>query len=163
MNKRQLIERLALSPHVEGGYFRRTYQSALTVPVPYDTAPRHVLSSIYYLLTDDSPIGHLHRNRSDILHYFHGGSPLTYWIVHPDGTLDKQKLGPQLDAGQHLQILVPGGCWKATELEAGEYGLISEAVSPGFEYDDMELADATLIKSQFPLLWDRLAKFVRAA
>ena len=159
MDKRQLITALSLEPHVEGGYFRRTYQSDLTAGLAH--GERHLLSSIYYLLTDDSPIGHLHRNKSDIIHYFHGGSPLTYLIVHPDGRLERNVLGFDLAQGQQPQLLVRGGCWKATELEGGEFGLLSEAVAPGFDYEDMELATREIVLSQFPQLWDRLAKYIK--
>ena len=161
MNKRQLIEKLSLESHIEGGYFSRTYSSDLKIDILADSKPRCLLSSIFYMLTDDSPIGHLHKNKSDIIHYFHGGSPLTYLILHPDGHLDKKILGDDLDKGQQLQLIVKGGCWKATELETGEFGLISEAVAPGFDYEDMELAEETLIKNQFPHLWDQVSKYVR--
>jgi predicted cupin superfamily sugar epimerase len=159
MNKQQLITALSLEPHVEGGYFRRTYQSDWTAALAY--GERRLLSSIYYLLTDDSPIGHLHRNTSDIIHYFHGGSPLTYLVVHPDGRLEQNILGADLEQGQQLQLLVRGGCWKASELASGEFGLISEAVAPGFDYADMELATKETLQNQFPQLWDRLVKYVR--
>ncbi|MGZ8159491.1 MAG: cupin domain-containing protein [Methylobacter sp.] len=161
MNKLQLIEKLSLEPHVEGGYFSRTYCSDLKTGIPANSKPRYLLSSIFYMLTDDGPIGYLHKNKSDIIHYFHGGSPLTYLILHPDGNLETKVLGVDLDKGQQLQLIVRGGCWKATELKSGEFGLISEAVSPGFEYEDMELAEQTAIKNRFPQVWDRLAKYVR--
>lgn len=161
MNKRQLIEKLSLVPHIEGGYFARTYSSDLKADITSDSKPRCLLTSIFYMLTDDSPIGHLHKNKSDIIHYFHGGSPLTYLILHPGGNLEKKILGVDLDKGQQLQLIVRGGCWKATELETGEFGLISEAVSPGFEYEDMELAKETIIKNQFPQVWNRISKYVR--
>ncbi|TAN67541.1 MAG: cupin domain-containing protein [Methylobacter sp.] len=161
MNKQQLIKKLSLMPHIEGGYFSRTYSSDLKTELSPDSKPRCLLSSIFYMLTDDSPIGYLHKNKSDIIHYFHGGSPLSYLIVHPDGNLERKVLGLDLDRGQQLQLIVRGGCWKATELETGEFGLISEAVSPGFEYDDMELAKEELIKNRFPHLWDQVSKYVR--
>lgn len=159
MKKQEIIDALGLEPHIEGGYFRRTYQSECAVDL--DHGERRILSSIYYLLTDDSPVGHLHRNRSDILHYFHGGSPLTYWVLRPDGSLERQTLGLDLARGQTPQLLVPGGCWKAAELESGEFGLISEAVAPGFEYADMELASMDSLVSQFPQWLDRLGKYVK--
>jgi len=124
---------------------------------------RRLLSSIFYMLTDDSPIGHLHKNKSDIIHYFHGGSPLTYLILHPDGHVETRILGDDLDNGQQLQLIVKGGCWKATELKTGEFGLISEAVSPGFDYGDMELAEEIIIKNQFPQAWGQVSKYVRRA
>lgn len=161
MNKQQLIKQLALEPHIEGGYFSRTYCSELTADITYASKPRYLLSSIFYLLTDDSPIGYLHKNQSDIIHYFHGGSPLSYLIIHPDGTLETKVLGVDLDSGQQLQLIVRGGCWKATELKSGEFGLISEAVAPGFEYEDMELAEQQIIKNRFPQLWDRISRYVR--
>ena len=161
MNKRQLIEKLSLEPHVEGGYFSRTYSSELKTAIPSNSKSRCLLSSIFYMLTDDSPIGYLHKNKSDIIHYFHGGSPLSYLIIHPDGNLERRMLGTDLDQGQQLQLIVHGGCWKATELVSGEFGLISEAVSPGFDYEDMELAEAETIKNQFPQCWDKIAKYVR--
>lgn len=161
MNKRQLIEKLSLVAHIEGGYFSRTYSSELKTCLSAGSKPRSLLSSIFYMLTDDSPIGHLHSNKSDIIHYFHGGSPLTYVILHPDGKLEKAILGADLDNGQQLQLIVKGGCWKATELESGEFGLISEAVAPGFEYEDMELAEEKTIKDSFPHLWDQVSKYIR--
>ncbi|MGZ4968237.1 MAG: cupin domain-containing protein [Methylobacter sp.] len=161
MNKQQLIEKLSLTPHIEGGYFCRTYSSGLKADIAPGSKSRRLLSSIFYMLTDDSPIGYLHKNKSDIIHYFHGGSPLTYLILHPDGTLEKKILGLDLNKGQQLQLIVKGGCWKATELETGEFGLISEAVSPGFEYEDMELAEKEMIKNRFPQLWDQLSKYVK--
>jgi predicted cupin superfamily sugar epimerase len=162
MNKGQLIEKLSLTPHIEGGYFSRTYQSDLTTAVPYDAKSRCLLSSIYYMLTDDSPIGYLHKNKSDIIHYFQGGSPLNYIIISPAGSLEKKILGADLSAGQQLQLIVRGGSWKATELTAEEFGLVGEAVSPGFEYEDMELAEEKVIKNLFPHLWEQISKYVKS-
>lgn len=161
MNKLQLIEKLVLTPHVEGGYFTRTYCSTVNTNASNASKPRVLLSSIFYMLTDDRPIGYWHRNVSDIIHYFHCGSPLTYWIIRPDGVLEKKWLGLDLDRGQQLQLIVPGGCWKATELETGEFALISEAVSPGFDYEDMELADERVMKTHYPHLWDQISKYVK--
>jgi len=39
--------------------------------------------------------------------------------------------------------------------------LVSEAVSPGFEYEDMELAKGKVIRRLFPHLWDDIAKYVK--
>jgi len=108
------------------------------------------MSSIYYMLTDDSPTGRLHRNRSDILHYWHAGGALRYWLITPEGELRNIVLGPNLAAGEQLQLLVPGGWWKATELARGGFGLLSEAVTPGFDFADMTLARCADIVAAFP-------------
>ena len=159
MNKQEIIQHLNLQPHpVEGGYFQRTYSSELMTASEKQTHSRPLLSSIYYLLTDDNPIGFLHKNRSDIIHYFHSGSPLHYTILSPEGTLEHAILGPELNRGQQLQLIVKGGYWKSSELLDGEWGLISEAVSPGFSYDDNELADAYQIQTLFPQHWRELQR-----
>lgn len=154
MDKHQLIARLQLQPHLEGGYFRRSYGAALSTTIP-GGGTRPLMSSIYYLLTDDSPIGYFHRNRSDIMHYWQGGSALRYYLIDPHGELSSSVLGPDLERGEVLQLLVSGNTWKATELCDGEYGLLSEAVSPGFDYADMALATTAALRTAFPELWSQ--------
>ena len=158
MNKNQLIQQLRLEAHIEGGYFRRTYQSKQSLSTP--TGDRKLLSSIFYLLTDNRPMGHLHKNHADIIHYFHCGSAIRYTILHPNGQLETIILGHNLEQGQQLQLLVKGGCWKASELIEGEYGLISEAVCPEFHYEDRQLADLAMIKAQFPQYFPQLQHLI---
>lgn len=154
MNKQTLIDQLNLAEHIEGGYFARTYQSQLKAD------DRALMSSIFYMLTDDSPIGHFHMNTSDILHYFHLGAPITYLTISPTGELESFILGPDLTAGHVLQKVVKGGYWKASHLKVGEFGLLSEAVSPGFDYQDMRIASSAFFQSHFPELWDTIAPYV---
>ncbi len=149
MTPNEIIKRLELEPHpTEGGYFRRTYESDLHCDT--ENSNRKLLTSIYYMLTKESPGGFLHRNKSDIIHYHHLGASIKYTIVSPDGVLSEKILGPNINNGEMLQLLVPGGWWKASRLCSGEYGLISEAVSPGFEYADNEIATEELVRRQFP-------------
>ncbi|MBL3590539.1 MAG: cupin domain-containing protein [gamma proteobacterium endosymbiont of Lamellibrachia anaximandri] len=163
MKKNQIITHLSLEPHIEGGFFHRTYQSEhLTIPTDIGK-PRPLLTSIYYLLSNDSPIGYLHKNRSDIIHYFHSGSSLTYHIIHPEGRVERVIMGKDLAAGQKLQLIVKGGCWKATELTTGEYGLVSEAVCPGFDYADMTIATREEIQRLFPNIPDALNRLIKPA
>lgn len=161
MNKQDWIEKLSLVEHVEGGYFSESYRAAEEMPTPREGSARSVMTSIYYLLTDDRPIDHLHKNKSDIMHYFQAGSPITYILIDLEGTLKKVTLGLDVAKGEVPQLLVPGGYWKAAVLESGEYGLLGEAVAPGFDYRDMAIAKAEGIKQQFPGLWDELAAYVR--
>ncbi len=162
MNKNTLIERLQLKPHPEGGYFRRSFASNHRLCAGPGVS-RPAMSSIYYLLTDDSPVGYWHRNQSDIMHYFHCGSALDYWLIDPQGQLQHFVLGSQLEAGQKLQLLVPGGHWKATELVAGEFALLSEAVSPGFCAEDMEMATAAALAACFPCHDDIIERLAQPA
>jgi uncharacterized protein len=162
MNKHDWIEKLSLVEHVEGGYFSESYRATEEMATPRVGSDRSVMTSIYYLLTDDRPIDHLHKNQSDIVHYFQAGSPITYILIDLDGQLSKVKLGLNIAQGEVPQLLVPSGYWKAAVLEAGEYGLLGEAVAPGFDYRDMTIAKADDISAQFPELWNELALYVRA-
>ncbi|MEB3217333.1 MAG: cupin domain-containing protein [Nostocales cyanobacterium 94392] len=161
MNKKDLIAKLFLIEHIEGGYFRETYRSNLKIHTNREGRERSQLTSIYYMLTDDRPIGYFHKNKSDIVHYFHAGSSLTYLIVHPEGKLERVKLGFDISKGDLPQVLVPGGCWKATVLEEGEFGLLGEAVAPGFDYRDMELAKSDNFRLNFPDLWNELKLYIK--
>ena len=120
------------------------------------------MTSIYYLLTADSRVGHWHKNRSDILHFFHLGAPITYYLIHPDGQLETVVLGPDPAQGQVLQLAVKGGVWKTSHLHSGDYGLISEAVSPGFEYTDMRLGERAALVQAFPAHRALIEKFTRS-
>jgi predicted cupin superfamily sugar epimerase len=162
LNSTALIAQLGLEPHLEGGYFRRSYTA------PHSIDGRPAMSSIYYLLSADSPIGHLHRNRSDILHFWQGGSPLQYTLVSPDGEISQLVMGPNTAQGELLQMLVPGGYWKASRLmtntfASSDYGLISEAVCPGFDFADHELASVAQIQCDYPQHWPALAPLILSA
>jgi predicted cupin superfamily sugar epimerase len=148
-----IIEQLGLEPHVEGGYFRRTFQADQRPLLDTPAGPRFLMTAIYYLLTRDQPIGRFHRNRSDILHCFHLGDPIRYHLIGEDGALDEPIVGANPMAQHRLQLPVAGGVWKASELTpGGEFGfaLISEAVAPGFEYADMELGVRADLVRRFP-------------
>ena len=147
-----LVTALNLEPHVEGGYYRRTFQADQQPLVETVGGPRYLMSSIYYLLTTDSPIGQFHLNRSDIMHYYHLGDAIEYSLISPDGTLKTVVMGSDVIAGETLQLHVPGGIWKASRLMKGSagFGLISEAVSPGFDFADMAMGDRQKLSDE---LW----------
>jgi predicted cupin superfamily sugar epimerase len=57
---------------------------------------------------------------------------------------------------------VPGGWWKASRLKGkANYGLISEAVSPGFEYADNEIATEEQIQELFPEIKPQLDAYIK--
>ncbi|WP_277757828.1 cupin domain-containing protein [Pseudomonas sp. A34-9] len=147
-----VIDTLGLEPHLEGGYFRRTYQADHRDLLETAAGPRYLMTSIYYLLTERSPVGQFHFNQSDILHFFHLGDAIEYSLIHPDGSLQTLVMGNDVLAGQLLQLHVPGGIWKASRLLDGSngFGLISEAVSPGFDFADMEMGNREKLTTAFP-------------
>jgi predicted cupin superfamily sugar epimerase len=160
MTSDEIINLLGLEPHpTEGGHFRRTYESDLSCDT--GNGSRTLLTSIYYMLTKDNPGGFLHRNKSDIIHYHHLGASIKYTLVSPDGVLSEKILGPNISNGETLQLLVPGGWWKASRICEGDYALISEAVSPGFEYADNEIATEELVQQHFSDIKPQLDEFIK--
>ncbi len=159
VNKQDLIETLNLSGHFEGGYFRQTFKSAQKPGVTTSRGQRSAMTSIFYMLTDDSPVDAFHTKHSDGIQFFLMGAPITYHLIHPDGVHETVILGPDLSQGHQLQLAVAGGTWKAAELPAGEFGLVSEVVAPGWEMEDMiqiKKADLTALYPQHAAVIDRL-------
>jgi predicted cupin superfamily sugar epimerase len=161
LTKEEIITKLNLIEHIEGGYFAETYRSENQIPTERIGNLRNTCTSIYYLLTSDRPINYFQINQSNIVHYFQGGSTIIYLVIHPDGRLEKVQLGANLAQGDQLQLIVKGGCWKAAYLSGGDYGLLGEAVAPGFDYRDMKIADKSLLES-FPHLTAEIKDYIKA-
>ncbi|MEP0355007.1 cupin domain-containing protein [Paraglaciecola sp.] len=149
----QLVKALGLEGHVEGGYFKQTFKASHRPKISTDSGLRNLMTSIFYLLSAESPIGHFHMNQSDIMHYFHAGDPITYYLLRSDGSLETIVMGPDPTKGHKMQMMVKGGIWKASKIPTdGEYGygLIGEAVAPGFEYEDMQLGETQRLLAEYP-------------
>lgn len=148
---RQIIDELGLVEHVEGGYFRETDRSPFTMEIDADaelkeesshnkrTVKRNYSTLIYYLLTPNSPIGKLHKNKNRIIHILHQGRG-QFVLIYPGGRVKSFKVGPDHANGEVSQWVVPGDVYKASFLlpndEFSNGLLISEVVVPGFEYED---------------------------
>lgn len=156
------IQQLQLQAHIEGGFYRRYFQSDQRAMISTEHGERYHLTAIYYLLNQAQPMGRLHLNRSDIIHTFIDGDPIRYTLIHTEtGELTTHILGREINQQQTPTLVVPGGYWKASELltEQHKFGLITEAVAPGFDFADMTLAERQPLIQQFPQhqsLLDRL-------
>ncbi len=162
LDAKSLIEKLDLQPHREGGYYRRTYQASDRPMVDSESGPRFLMTSIYYMLTREAPIGCFHVNQSDIMHVHNAGAALRYYLISPQGELQIVTLGPNIERGERMQFVVKGGYWKATELVAGaehDFGLLTEVVVPGFDYADMILGKRDELLALFPQHESLIARF----
>ncbi|KAE9397677.1 hypothetical protein BT96DRAFT_775594, partial [Gymnopus androsaceus JB14] len=136
-----LIKELNLQKHPEGGYFAETDRQTAQVSSPFaSNEPRSLGTSIYYLLTKDSPSGVIHMNKSVTYHVLHQGRA-EYTLIYPTNppTIEKRIMGTNIAAGESRQLLVGTGVWKMSRLlpEDVEYGcLITEVVVPGFHWED---------------------------
>jgi len=165
MTPEQIIARLGLKPHPEGGYYRETYRAPQTIPAEAlprrFPGPRAFSTAIYYLLTPDS-FSALHRVRADELYHFYLGDPVELLMLAPDGAGATVTLGVDLTAGCQPQIVVPAGTWQGARLAAGGlFGLLGCTVAPGFEFADFELASRAALMRQYPAHAGAIAALTR--
>lgn len=130
---------LGLLPHPEGGWFRETWASRVSLAPPGYGGERASATAIYFLLPPGEA-SRWHSVRSDELWLWHRGGPLTLLLggagdapAEPAVTLT---LGPDLDSGQAVQAFVPGGTWQAARPAGDAETLVSCIVSPGFDFAD---------------------------
>lgn len=148
----QWIEKLQLQAHPEGGYYRETYRSALSLPESVLPAAfsgdRSVCTGIYYLL-QAGDCSRLHRIASDEMWHFHAGGTLAVHVIDPTG--DYQCLSLGLSAGAVPQQVVPAGAWFGAEPSPGtDYVLVGCTVAPGFDFADFQMADRAALLAAYP-------------
>ncbi len=157
------IEYLQLSKHPEGGYFKEIYRSnefihKKSLPDRY-TSFRSFSTSIYYLL-ESSEFSAFHRLKSDEIWHFYEGSAITIYVIIPGGEFRKLNLGSQPENGEIFQVLIPKGCWFAAHVnEPGSFALVGCSVSPGFDFEDIELGNREKLLKQFPQHSELIKKF----
>lgn len=129
---RDLIDRLQLAPHPEGGWFRETWRAEAS------GGERAGGTAILFLLRSGER-SHWHRVDAAELWLWHAGAPLTLSIADAAGEVAARQLGGDLASGGKPQLLVPAGQWQSAEANAG-WALVSCVVVPGFRFEGFELA-----------------------
>ena len=72
-------------------------------------------------------------------------------MIFPDGSYQFQKIGLNFEDGELPQFVVPKGIWFASEVvDGGQFSLVGCTVSPGFDFEDFELANRNDLVNQFP-------------
>ena len=129
MSAEEIIRRLELVPHPEGGWFRQTWAGP-------EIGGRASGTAILFLLRAGER-SHWHRVDADEIWLWHAGAPL----VLSTGLAAARDLvlGPEVLGGQMPQLVVPAGWWQAAR-STGEWTLVSCTVSPGFRFEGFELA-----------------------
>ncbi len=129
----EIIARLDLKPHPEGGHYRETFRDSRT-----DANGRAASTLIYFLLARGER-SHWHRvDAAEIWHYY-AGSALTLRIAEDGQPPEMITLGIGLAAGERPQAVVPAHAWQSAE-STGDWTLVGCTVAPGFEFAKFELA-----------------------
>jgi predicted cupin superfamily sugar epimerase len=119
----ELIARLRLAPHPEGGHYRETWRDAPA------GGGRGAGTAIYFLLRAGEESRWHRVDAVEIWHYYQG-APLELWI-------DDER--PKSLCAHLPQVIVPAGAWQRAR-STGAYTLVGCTVSPAFEFRGFELA-----------------------
>jgi predicted cupin superfamily sugar epimerase len=152
---------LKLEPHpVEGGSFRQTYVCDEKVDLPRGS--RSAGTAIYYLL-EPGTFSEMHVLASDEVFHFYLGDPVEMLQLCPDGRSAVFTLGPDLQAGQHVQLVVPAGVWQGTRLIGdGKVALLGCTVTPGFDFADYRSASYAELVEKWPRETERIRTLTRS-
>lgn len=131
MTAEEIIEKLQLARHPEGGWFRETWRAETPEGRPCGTC-------IFFLLAAGET-SHWHRVDATEIWHYHAGAALIL-SISPDevGPARDHLLSADLAEGlPHL--IVPEHHWQAAR-STGAYTLVSCTVSPGFDFAGFTLA-----------------------
>jgi predicted cupin superfamily sugar epimerase len=174
-----VIGTLDLVPHREGGYFRETYRSDVSVSTVH--GKRSSSTACMYLLTGKEP-SRFHRLSFDEVWFYHAGTLAELVLLQPAGqTARARSAAARLPEHRVIgpgspYVLVPGGWWVAVRAIVGEqadwgdgraperrwtadrrasreydWTLVSCMVTPGFDFADFEMAERDSLLREYPL------------
>jgi predicted cupin superfamily sugar epimerase len=165
MKAKEWVKQLELHPHPEGGFYKETYRSSISIAA--DALPgefggaRNVATAIYFLIEKNN-FSAFHKIKSDETWHFYDGDALEVIEINSAGHLVKTKIGRNPLNGEVLQYTVPAGHWFASwVLSGGEYSLVGCTVYPGFDFKDFEMAERAVLIGEFPEHKDVIAQLTR--
>ncbi|MDQ2860798.1 MAG: cupin domain-containing protein [Pseudomonadota bacterium] len=131
----EIIERLGLRRHPEGGWYRETWRA----PGRYSShdGARGAGTAIHFLL-EPSQRSHWHRIDATEIWLYQAGGALTLRTAEGSEVF-ALRLGPDILGGDRLQAIVLPGQWQAAEAGAA-WVLVACVVAPAFEFSRFELA-----------------------
>lgn len=136
----QIIDRLGLAPHPEGGWYRETWRA------PGDAPGRGAATAILFLLKEGLG-SHWHRIDATELWLFQAGAPLLL-RTSPGETVTDYRLGSDILAGDRPQARVAPGEWQSAQ-SLGDWSLVACIVVPAFDFAHFELAPKDWSPSAF--------------
>jgi predicted cupin superfamily sugar epimerase len=150
----RLVQSLDLKPHPEGGYYKETYRSPGAIP--REALPEHFpgershATAIYFLVPAQGR-SLLHRIKSDEVWHFYKGRPLTIVELTEAGGVETTRLGTAFERGEVPQHVVKAGRWFGAFNDDPEgYAFVGCTVSPGFDFEDFELARRDELLARWP-------------
>ena len=133
---------------------RITYLSSLSIaagglPAPFADG-RPMGSALYFMVTPDAPV-RLHRIRNDQLYHYYLGDPLEVFLLRGDGTTERVVVGPDLRAGERVQLFIPGNTFHTARLIGRRRWFLGASTEwPGVVPADVEIGKLDELAGKYP-------------
>jgi uncharacterized protein len=151
---------LNLEPNATCGFARGTYVSGPSIaagglPPPFANQ-RPMGSALYFLVTPTAPV-RLHRIRNDQLYHYYLGDPLEVFLLHANGSTERIIVGPDLRAGNRVQLLIPGNTFHTARVIGRRRWFLGASTEwPGVVPTDVEIGNVDEIAAKCPAIADTL-------
>jgi predicted cupin superfamily sugar epimerase len=145
---------LNLEPNATCGYVRVTFVSPQRIapgglPAPFADG-RPMGSALYFMLTPDEPVK-LHRIRNDQFYHYYLGDPIELLMLMTDGSTQHHVVGPDLRAGQKVQLFIPGNTFHTARVAGSRRWFLGGSTEwPGVEPADVELGKMEELAAKYP-------------
>ena len=94
---------------------------------------------------------HFIKIKSDEIWHFYYGDPLIVYEINPDGSVTEHKLGNNPANGESFSCVIKAGNWFGSRVvKEAAYSLVGCTVSPGFDFNDFELANREQLIALYP-------------
>jgi predicted cupin superfamily sugar epimerase len=143
-----VVRRLGLAPHPEGGWFRELYRDPSVTTIHY-VLPAGGLAPLHRL-----------RSRTELWH-FYGGASVELHTIEGDGEGARHTLA-RLSSHTPVAVVTPG-TWQATRVSGGEaaFAWCGCTVTPAFDFADWEMPARTELLRRLPGLSARVTELTR--
>ncbi len=155
---KHIIKTLDLTPHIEGGFYKRYYESENYI-IKDNNRKCRAGSAIYYLLTKYD-ISKFHSISSDELWNFYEGGVLEIHEITKDNEYKIHYLGNYLKYDYaSFAIIIKKGSIFAARVYEGEYVLSGCSLHPEFIFQDFTIYEYDELKIKYPMYNEKITAF----
>jgi predicted cupin superfamily sugar epimerase len=150
----EILRLLQLEPNATCGFVKVTVLSKQRIasgglPPPFADG-RPLGSALYFMVTPGAPV-RLHRIRNDQLYHYYLGDPLEVFLLHGNGESERVVVGPDLRAGQRVQLLIPGNTFHTARLTGRRQWFLGASTEwPGVVPADVEIGNLDELAGKYP-------------
>jgi predicted cupin superfamily sugar epimerase len=96
-------------------------------------------------MTPAAPVK-LHRIKNDQLYHYYLGDPIELLMLHADGSHSLVQVGPDLHAGQSVQLFIPGNTFHTARITGSRRWFLGAST----EWPGVLLEDVETLAAQYP-------------